>query len=374
MTRPAAGCCIELPMNKPEVEIFRFHSRTLRDFAAEILLRFGLPDSHARVVGDSLVASNLRGVDSHGLLLLAGYIQRLRAGGIDGKATGKVAFESGACLLYDGQNGLGQVVAERCADHAVRLAAASSLGMVVARNSNHFGAAAFWSERMARAGCIGITMSSAGIVVPPWQGKSPRIGTNPIAMAAPESGAGRWLLDMATTTVANGRIANAADYHRMAIPAEWRFVDRDARPTTDRREAERGWPEPVGGYKGSGLAMMAEILCAVLSGGPMSTETVVDPKGAVPIRISHTFLAIDPKRFLAPGEFESRMARLVSMIKSSEPAPGYDEVLVAGEPEWREEAVRSREGIPIPAPLWERLSAIAGQVQVVPPQPDATAR
>ena len=224
---------------------------------------------------------------------------------------------------------------------------------------------------MARAGCVGITMSSAGVVVPPWQGKSPRIGTNPIAMAVPGSGPGKWLLDMATTPGANGKVANADDYNRPTVPASWRFVDREGRPTTDRREAERGWPEPIGGYKGSGLAMMAEILCAVLSGGPMSIETRIDRKGAVPLRISHMFLAIDPKRFLPPDEFESRLGRLVTMIKSSEPAPGYDEILVAGEPEWREEAVRSRDGIPIPAPLWERLSAIAGQLRVIAPQQDA---
>lgn len=116
-----------------------------------------------------------------------------------------------------------------------------------------------------------------------------------------------------------------------------------------------------------------EILCAGLSGGPMSTEVPVQRNGVVPLQISHMFLAINPTKFMPLGEFVSRMDRLVSIIKSSEPAPGFDEVLMAGEPEWREEEVRARLGIPVPAPLWNRLSAIAGELRIVPPPPDATA-
>jgi len=227
-------------MEASEVEIFRFRDQTLRGFAAEILRQLGVPAPHAGVVSDSLVAANLRGVDSHGLRLLAIYVQQLRNGGINGKAAGKVESESGACLLYNGENGLGQVVSEKCVDHAVRLAGNVGIGMVVARNSHHFGAGAFWSQRMAQAGCIGICMSTAAVNVPPWQGKSPRIGTNPIAMALPQSGAGKWLLDMATCTVAKSKIANVADYGWTNIPASWRLMDSDGRPTTDRRAAEGG--------------------------------------------------------------------------------------------------------------------------------------
>jgi LDH2 family malate/lactate/ureidoglycolate dehydrogenase len=116
---------------------------------------------------------------------------------------------------------------------------------------------------------------------------------------------------------------------------------------------------------------MVEILCAGLSGGPMSIEAPNGLDQAEPLRISHMFLAMDPKRFMKPGEFETRMGRLMDMIKSSGPVPGHDEVLVAGELEWRTEAKRLREGIPIPRPLWERLSALGAQVKIVAPEPEA---
>lgn len=358
-------------MNTPTVKILRFRDATLRDYCRDILVAVGVPEPHARIVGDSLVAANLRGVDSHGIGLLAGYVRQLRGKGVDGAAAGEVAFEAGGCLQYDGKNGLGQVVSDRCADHAVRLARKTGLAMVVARNSHHFGAAGYWAEKIARGGCIGIAMTAGGSGIPPWPGKSGRIGTNPLAMAVP---GGRWLLDMATTTVAWGKITVAAEHNQATIPACWRFVDAEGKPTTDRLTAERGWPLPLGGYKGSGLGMMVEILCAGLSGGPMATEVqtrVLQSGGMVPLRLSHMFLAIDPGNFIDPGEFQARIGRLVDMMKSSEPADGYDEVLVAGEPEWRMERQRLRDGIPIPQPPWDRLSAIAAKLRISPPQPDA---
>jgi LDH2 family malate/lactate/ureidoglycolate dehydrogenase len=355
-------------METSTVEEIRIRDKTLRDFVAEILRSVGVPEAHARLVGDSLVAANLRGVDSHGVELLAGYVGQLRAGGVNASTAGGVISESGACLLFDGQNGLGQVVADRCVDHAVRLARSLGLGIVVTRNSRHFGAAAYWAEKMARRGCVGIVMTTAGPWVPPFGGKSRRLGTNPIAMAVP---GGRWQLDMATTTVAHGKLVTAAAQHRDQIPLSWGYVDSEGNPTTDRRAAERGWSVPFGGYKGTGLAMMVEILAAGLSGGPMASAAPDGRNQSEPVQISHSFLAVDPGRFLQPGDFETRIGSLVDMIKSSEPIRGQDEVLTAGEPEWRTERLRLREGIPIPKSLWERLTSLAGQLKVVSPAPDA---
>jgi len=350
------------------VQAFRFREKTLREFAAAIFRGYGVSPTHAEWASDPLVLANLRGVDSHGLEMLATmYAIQLRNGGIDGSASGTVLSEFGDCILYDGQNALGQVVSRMCVDHAARVAAERGLAIVVARNSHHFGAAGYWSERLAQAGFIGISMTTAGPGVPPWPGKSPRIGTNPIAMAVP---GGKWLLDMATSTVARGKLTNAIAYQKTSIPASWGFVDEQGRPTTDPVAAARGWSTPLGGYKGSGLAMMVEILCAGLSGGPMGNEVPGMRNGVVPLRISHTFLAIDPRRFMGLNEFEGRIGHLVAMMKSSEPIEGHDEILVAGEPEWRTEAERRRQGIPITRSLWERLSEIAAEVKVAPPQPD----
>jgi LDH2 family malate/lactate/ureidoglycolate dehydrogenase len=291
-------------------------------------------------------------------------LEHIANGNVAIHADGHVAAENGPCLTFDGENGLGQWVSERCCDHAIRLAREHGLACVVARESNHFGAAAFWANRLADAGFIGIVMCNASPLVAPWQGKEQRFGTNPICMALP--GPDAWLLDMATTTVALGKILNAKFKGQTTIPPGW-AIDKDGVPTTDTEAALEGLPMPLGGYKGSGLAMMVEILCAVLSGGAMSTELGgIRIKGRA-MRVSQCFLAIDVARFMPLDQFVERMRSLVAMVKSSSPATGYDEVLVAGEPEWRMDAERRRTGIPVSDGVWENLTLAAKQLNVPVP-------
>src|SRR5580658_6865520 len=237
----------------------------LTRFVELILEAGGAPPHKGSITAASLVGANLRGVDSHGVLLVPRYIDKLRSGEIDANADGRVLSESGACMLFDGQNGIGQWISEQCCAHAVRIAQASGIGMVVARDSNHFGAAAWWAQKVSGAGMIGLVFCNASPLVPPWQGKQGRIGTNPICMAVP----GPWLLDMATTTVAANRIFKAVINGQEEIPAGW-ALDSDGVPTTSAIAAARGLLMPLGGYKGSGLGMMVEILCAVLAGTAMA--------------------------------------------------------------------------------------------------------
>lgn len=342
----------------------RIPSSDLQTFTQQLLQAAALPAGHAALVAESLVAANLRGVDSHGVQLLPLYIEVVQLGSVDLAATGRLASENGACAVYDGQNGLGQVVSSQASNHAVRLAQMHGLGFVSVRDSNHFGAAAFWAQRIARHGMIGIVVCNATPLVAPWQGKEPRLGTNPICMALP--GDDIWLLDMATTTVALNRIWKAAANNEAEIPAGW-AMDKDGVPTTSVQEALSGLPMPLGGYKGTGLAMMVEILCAVLSGGAMSTELGGLRVRSRPMRVGHAFIAIDVARFMPIDEFTNRMCRLREMIKSSAPAPGYSEVLMAGEPEWRAEADRAQFGIPITQPIWEKLLTLASSLSVTPP-------
>ena len=175
------------------------------------------------------------------------------------------------------------------------------------------------------------------------------------------------MLDMATTTVALGKLSHAAHLNQASIPLEWGFLDAEGRPTTDTAAAQKGKPTPFGAYKGTAFAMLAEILSAGLSGGAMATELPVYRTGGDPLGISHAFIALDPKRFLPPGEFETRVGRLVDMVKASKPAPGYEEVLVAGEPEWRCEDIRVNEGIPVPMKVWSKFLAVAAELGVSPP-------
>jgi LDH2 family malate/lactate/ureidoglycolate dehydrogenase len=335
----------------------------LTRFAGNVLIAAGAPPRKAAIVAESLVASNLRGVDSHGAQLLPFYATRLLDGLMDPLADGRVISESGACLLFDGQNAIGQWVAETCCGHAVRIAREHGLGLVVARESNHFGAAAWWAGKMRAAGQIGIVMCNASAIVPPWQGREGRIGTNPISVAVP----GPWLLDMATTTVAAGKIFKAYFNGEPRIPEGWAF-NPEGSPTTDTLEAYRGMLMPLGGYKGSGLGMMVEILCGVLGGAAMSTEVAGIRTAGRPMRTGQVYLAIDVARFLPLETFTARMEELVRKVKATPAGPGYDEVLVAGDPEWRTEAERRRNGIPIPDGNWREMLKAAERVGVAPPR------
>jgi len=336
----------------------------LTSFAENILLAAGVAARKASLTAASLVASNLRGVDSHGIQLLPFYIDQLLAGELDANADGRIVSESGACIVFDAQNAIGQWVAETCCSHAIRLAGQNGIGMVLARDSNHFGACAWWAQKMRAAGQIGIVMCNASPVVPPWQGREGRFGTNPICMSVP----GPWLLDMATTTVAAGKIFKAFLNGQPEIPAGWAF-DAEGLQTIDTQKAYTGMLMPLGGYKGSGLAFMVEILCAVLGGGAMANEVGgIRYRGKL-VRVSQCYIAIDIARFMPVEEFTARMEKLVGIVKSTPAAPGYAEVMVAGDPEWRTESDRKKNGIPIADGNWEALCKAAERVGIAAPQP-----
>ncbi len=341
-------------------------TETIEDFCEKLLIGAGVPDRKARLVAESLVAGSLRGVDSHGVQLLAFYLEKLAKGDMNPHDDGRVISESGACLLYDGRNALGQVVSAICCDHAVRLAQKLGAGVVIARESNHFGAAAFWAQRISAGGPIGIVLTNASPLVPPWQGRETRIGTNPICMSVPAADGKGWLLDMATTTVAAGKIFRAALSGKQSIPEGW-AMDREGVPTTDTDTALKGLLMPLGGYKGSGLGMLVEILCGVLGGGAMSTELAGIRNVGVRMRTSHLFLAIDVARFMPLDEFHTRLDRLVTCVKSTPPARGYGEVLVAGDPEWRMEEIRRRDGVPVTVAVWDRLVDAATRMNIAIP-------
>lgn len=333
----------------------------LREFTKSAFEAVGVPRDKAWLVADNFVYANLRGVDSHGVQLLPLYIQAIERGNINVEGNGRVASETGACMVYDGENAIGQVVSRHCGAHAVRLGREFGAGIVTARESNHFGAAAYWAQQISTEGLIGIVGCNATPFVAPWQGREARYGTNPLCMAVP--GPDVFLLDMATTTVALNRIFKASMNQEVEIPAGW-AIDKNGVPTTSTAAALDGFPTPLGGYKGTGLALMIEILCAVLSGGAMLTELHGLRKQGQPMRVGQFFMALDVARFMPMQVWVERMEHFRQLIKNTAPASGYDEVLLAGEPEWRTAEQRSREGIPIPEPTWKVLGELAARLGV----------
>jgi LDH2 family malate/lactate/ureidoglycolate dehydrogenase len=338
----------------------------LMDFARRILETSTVPPGTAELVTQSLVSANLRGVDSHGIQLLLWYTDQIRIGNLDLHTRGHVVSENGACMIYDGDHGVGQLIADICCDHVIRLAAGAGVGIVTARNSTHFGACAWWAQKIAAAGYIAMVSCDATPLVAPWQGRDRMLGTNPICMAVP--GPKTFLLDMATTTVALNRIYKAILSGDKSIPAGW-AMDAAGNPTTDPQVAADGLPMPLGGYKGSGLAVMMEILCAVLSGGAMLTQIGGIRTQDKLMRANYMFLAIDVARFLPLDEFVARMQWVRDTLKSSAPASGFEEVLIAGDPEWRSEELRLRDGIPVARGIWDQLEALARSLNVTTPAP-----
>ena len=341
-------------------------SDDLERFVRDVLMSAGVSLEASELTSSSLVAANLRGVDSHGVRLLPAYMEQLQSGDMDATAKGRILSEHHACVLFDAENGIGQIAAAQCCDHAVRLSHTFGLGFVIARNSNHFGAAAYWGARIAEQGQVGIIVCNASRLVAPWQGREPRMGTNPICMAVP----GPWLLDMSTTTVAANRIFAAVARNADSIPEGWAFNSAGA-PTTNPSEGIKGFLMPLGGlvagHKGSGLAAAVEILCAVLGGGAMCDEVGSMRQRGRPVGVSQTFLAIDIERFMPLAEFKARLERFVADLKSAAPAEGFDEVLVAGEPEWHTEQKRLRDGIPISDEVWQTLLKLSSQSGVSEP-------
>lgn len=313
-----------------------------------------------------LLAANLRGIDSHGIHLLSYYIKQIEAGVLLPQNQGHVVAESGACLTYDGENGLGQVAAKYCCQHAIRLADQQGISIVTARETNHFGACFWWAREIARAGRIALVFCNASSLVAPWQGKQPRFGTNPICMAVPPSGDDSqepFLLDMATTTVAANKIFKAWINQEPEIPPGW-AMDSEGIPTTNTEAAYKGLVMPLGGYKGYGLALMVEILSSVLAGGAMASEVGGIRFTDKPVRISHTYIAIDIQRFMPLDHFNDRIQQLKHHMKSSEPAKGFSEILMPGEPEKRIEAERLQNGIPVAEGNWKDLLDAASRLGV----------
>jgi ureidoglycolate dehydrogenase (NAD+) len=330
----------------------RVEQAALTSFCREVLVAVGLDERDAATVAGSLVAADLRGVATHGVLRLPVYVERMRRGLIATRPSIRVRRTGPATATVDGGNGPGQVVALRAMREAVALAEAAGVGLVSVHGSNHFGAAGWFALHAAERGMIGLALTHAEADVVPFGGRRPALGTNPLAVAVPRGDGPPVLLDMATSGVAMGRVLLARKRGE-PIPEDW-AVDADGEPTTDPRQVRA--VRPMAGPKGYGLAFVVEVLAGLLSGSRSGTEVrrmhddFDEPQG-----IGHFLGAIDPARFVPPEAFAGSVDRLAGQLKATPPAPGFDEVLLPGEPEDRAEARHRRDGVPIPEELRREL-------------------
>jgi ureidoglycolate dehydrogenase (NAD+) len=315
-------------------------------------------------VAGSLVWTSLRGTDSHGIARLPIYVERLRGGVLNPRSRPSVVHRDGSVALVDGDQGPGQVAAVFATDLSIELAREHGAGVVAVRRSAHFGAAAYYAMRAAGQGLVAMAMTNTEPLVIPYGGAEPALGTNPICLAAP-AGDGIFNLDMATSQVAMNRVWNARDEGR-PIPEGW-GVDADGRTTTDAAAVVSGMP--LGGYKGYGLALMVEVLCGVLAGaGVRHGVGELYGDGSGPQDTGHFHFALDPERTVGRDRFAAVLDGLLAELRAIPPSPGFDEVLVPGDPEDRAREARERAGVPIEPALWSTLCALSEELGVSVPR------
>lgn len=332
----------------------------------ELILRaWGMKPINAAITADIMAWADLHGIDSHGISMLPAYDERRRNGKTPISAEPKVVMDRAVAALIDGGGGLGHLNSYTAMNLAISKARTLGVGIVGVRNSAHFGACGYYAKMAADAGFIGmVTTSASGIQVAPTFGAEAKYGTDPIAFAAPGRDGEPFLLDMATTTVAAGRIRNKAN-ENLPTPDGW-VVDKDGQPSNDPLIAQKGgFLTPLGGtaesssYKGYGLAAMVNILSSALSGATMVTDPM-HTKHPGTMGIGHFFMAIDTGLFRDPADFRRDVVDFTDSLRATKPADPSRPVMVAGDPERRNAARRLQEGIPVGTNLLAKVKEIAG--------------
>src|SRR5829696_7136520 len=307
----------------------------------ELILRsWGMEEATAVATAEIMSWADLHGIDTHGISMVPVYDQRRRDGKIDMRAEPTVAKETPVSALVDG------------------------IGVAVVRNSAHFGACGFYALMAVEAGLIGMVATSAsGIQVAPTHGAQAKLGTDPIAFGAPGKPGEPFLLDMATTTVAAGKIRNKAN-ENLPTPPGW-LVTSEGKPSTDPREVSKGgFMTPLGGtpegssHKGYGLSAMVNILSSALSGATMVTDPQHTKKPGT-MDIGHFLLAMDPGMFRDSDDFRADVASFCESLRATRPANTANSVLVAGDPERRTAAQRRKTGIPVGPGLLAKVRDVA---------------
>jgi LDH2 family malate/lactate/ureidoglycolate dehydrogenase len=332
-----------------------------------ILNAWGMPQDAITPTVEVMVETDLRGIDSHGIAMLPLYNQIRRQGKIEMRPNIEVVKDAGVLALIDAGGGLGHAAASQAMTLAIDKAKAQGMAAVGVRNSNHYGAAGAYALMAARAGLIGICMTNAGSrAIVPTRAKEPVFGTNPLAFAAPAGRNDPFVLDMATSTVAIGKIKLAV-YAGKQMPDGW-VVDGGGDRVTDPTQAFDGHGRlkqeygvtPLGGladlssHKGYGLAAMVEILCSMLTGAPYI--------GGVEDRLQHQTghfcFALNPGVLRDSDDFAADIDAMIDHLHGLEPADPELPVLVAGDPEEASYQERLENGIPIPQILFEALADI----------------
>jgi len=348
------------------------HTR-LQEFLVDALCAMKMPRPNAELTAGLMVRTDLRGVDSHGVGMLPRYHELWQQGFVVMDAEPTLVRDDMATALLDGQKGLGHPVSTVAMRTCIEKARTYGVAVVAVRNSGHYGAAANYSMMALEHDMIGLSVTNSPYVaMVPTFGRKAMLATNPISFAAPAGRHAPFVLDMATTTVAIGKLSVASRWKK-PIPEGWALDERGL-PTTDPVVALRtrlltplGGSRELGSHKGYGLGVMVDILSGVMSGavyGDLFWRS--DMRANRVQNVGHCFAAIDPARFRPIEEFKRDMDDMFEALRSSPRAEGQERIYVAGEPEAECEQRRRIDGIPLAPALVAQCDEIARSLGVRP--------
>lgn len=336
----------------------RISAPWLASAVARLFVAAGVPAPSAATVAGALVDADLRGLPSHGAMLVPMYVDRLRAGSVSTAERAETVVDLGAIAVLDAGDALGILTGDQAMALAIEKAAAHGIGAVAVRHAFHFGGAFRFVQQATDAGCIGIAAANTRPLMPAPGGAQTVVGNNPIAFGVPRSGGDPIVLDMALSEVALGKI-RLADAEGREIPATW-ATDADGRPTTDAAAAIAGMLLPTGGHKGYGLALVVDLLTGVLSGGSYGAGVRgLYADVATANDCAHVFIALDVAAFGDRAAFEQRAADLGRQATGSRRAPGVERLLLPGQLEAERHAQALEAGIPVDASVLEALERTA---------------
>lgn len=342
----------------------RYAAGDIEGFIASAFGALGVPQPDAESVARLMVRADLYGYDTHGTFRLRQYVNRLRDGGTNPRARVSVAVDSGATAVVDGDNGLGHLAMLRATELAIEKAQSHGIGWVGVRNGNHAGPASLYVNMAVARDMIGIygAVGSANHV-PPFGGMDMLLGTNPLAIAVPAGASPPFVLDMATTVAAAGRIKTLAQRGE-PMPEGW-MVGRDGKPLTDPARQDEGFLLPIGGPKGYGLALAIGLLAGTLNGAALGKDVVEFSKDtASPTNTGQFIVAVSVAAFCDVAAFKATADQVFAQMRSSETLPGHDPVRIPGEGRVATFEDRTIKGVPLHPNLVATLSEIAAELKI----------
>jgi LDH2 family malate/lactate/ureidoglycolate dehydrogenase len=340
----------------------RVSPERLGEVVRAIFSSCGMWEADAALLAESLVAADLRGIHSHGVLRIPDYVKKLTKDGVDPRGRPRIVSERGAAIVVDGGNSMGQIGGAFAMQRVIEKARDLGLALAAVRGSNHCGAMDWYTLMAARAGMIGLAGTNALPTMAPWGGTEKIVGINPLSIAMPATKHSPFVLDFAFGATAHGKI-RVYQQKGSALPEGWAF-NADGQPTTDATQALSGLIQPIGQHKGVGLGMAIGMLASLLSGAAYGTELGNMIEGPRPCLDGHFFAAIDIAFFQDVESFKERVDTVIDEVHQSQPRAGISRLFVPGEIEAEFESAYERDGILLARTTVDDIAGAADALRV----------